>query len=104
MADGFDRFDLPVGDDLDVDEALAELGVSEDQLDAALDELERSEPAGLIELWRPPAGLEARIARRANERVTDRQAISAFADLFGLGWRTATAILDGRDDGDEHDG
>lgn len=84
----FRRFD----DALDVDAELAKLGMSEDDLDAALD---AGPPLGLGPLLEPDADFVARVARRAERRLADREAINALADLMAVPWLTLRTLLDG---------
>ncbi|HMS14201.1 MAG: hypothetical protein V9E99_00490 [Microthrixaceae bacterium] len=41
----------------------------------------------------PERGLEDRLEQRIRERLLDRESLSVFADLLGLGIRTTAAVL-----------
>lgn len=73
-------------------------GMTEAQLDA---ELAKQEPvASLGRLWEPPAGMVERVARRAERRLENREAVAAVSDVLLLGWFTAKAVLGNEDEGD----
>lgn len=81
----------PVDDPTSVEAELAALGMTEADLDAAL-EAERA-PAGLAEVWEPDEQMVTRVATRVEGRLADREALASFADLLGLGWFTLRAVL-----------
>ena len=84
--------DAPVVDDLDVEAALAVLGIDASILDRELDEAEKTVlPVGL---WEPAPGLEERVEAGVAQRLRDREAAWMLADLVGLGWSTLKAVID----------
>ena len=84
--------DAPVVDDLDVEAALAVLGIDASLLDRELAEAEESVvPAGL---WEPAPGLEERVEAGVAQRLRDREAAWMLADLTGLAWSTLKAVID----------
>lgn len=82
-----------VVDDLDVAAALEELGLEMGALDQALTAEERT-GTGLNALWQIPPDLEDRIARGVRRRLRSRRTASLVADLMGLGWSAAKAIVE----------
>ena len=82
-----------VADDLDVAAVLEELGLEMGALDAALTAAERT-GTGLNPLWQIPPDLEDRVARGVRRRLRSRRTASLVADLMGLGWSTAKAIVE----------
>lgn len=82
-----------VVDDLDIASALDELGLEMSSLDAALTDAERT-ATGLETLWQVPPDLEDRIARGVRRRLQNRQTAWLVADLMGLAWNTAKAVVE----------
>ena len=80
-------------DDLDIAAALDELGLEMDALDQELDSAERT-GTGLDALWQVPPDLEDRIAHRVRQRLRNRQTAWLVADLLGLPFSTAKAIIE----------
>ena len=78
----------------DEEAELAALGLTIDELDAAIEDIEMNLAEDLSVLWEVPEGFEDRVAERAWRKIQDRQSLQSFADLFGLGWQTARAIVD----------
>ncbi len=85
--------DSRIVDNLDVAAVLAELGLELGGLDEALAETERAADP-LETLWQVPPGLEDRVARRVRERLRNRDTAWLVADLMGLGWSTAKAMIE----------
>lgn len=80
-------------DDLDMAAALDELGLEMSALDAELESAEQT-GTGLDALWQVPPDLEDRIARRVRQRLRNRQTAWLVADLIGLPFSTARAIIE----------
>lgn len=80
-------------DDLDIASALDDLGLEMSALDRELESAERTE-TGLDALWQVPADLEDRIARGVRQRLRNRQTAWMVADLIGLPFSTAKAIIE----------
>lgn len=80
-------------DDLDIAAALDELGLEMSALDEELESAERT-GTGLDALWQVPPDLEDRIARRVRQRLRNRQTAWLVADLIGLPFSTAKAIIE----------
>lgn len=87
-----------VVDDLDIAAALDELGLEMGALDDALADAERTR-SGLDPLWRTPPDLENRIAQGVRRRLRNRQTAWLVADLMGLAWDTAKAVIEPNDGG-----
>ena len=87
-----------VVDDLDIAAALDELGLEMGALDDALADAERT-GTGLDPLWQIPADLEDRIAQGVRRRLRNRQTAWLVADLMGLAWNTARAVIEPDDGG-----
>ena len=79
-------------DDLDIAAALDELGLEMSTLDNELRREERT-GAGLDSLWQVPPDFEDRIARGVRRRLRNRQTAWLVADLMGLAFDTAKAII-----------
>lgn len=82
-----------VVDDLDIAAALDELGLEMGALDEALTDAERT-GSGLDSLWLLPPDLEDRITRGVQRRLRNRQTAWLVADLLGLAWSSAMAIIE----------
>lgn len=82
----------PSTDRSDLDAELVELGMTEDDLDAALES--DQEDLALAELWEPDQGMVTRVTTRVQHRIADREALSAIAELGGLGWFTIKALFE----------
>ena len=87
-------------DDFDLEAELDELGMTMDEVDAAIAELEAGMSDDLRALWAVPEDLTDRVARKAWRRIQDRKSLGAFGDLFGLGWETTRAVIDPVEDPD----
>ena len=87
-----------VVDDLDMAAALDELGLEIGALDDALAHAERT-GTGLDPLWQIPPDLEDRIAQGVQRRLRNRQTAWLVADLMGLAWNTARAVIEPDDGG-----
>lgn len=90
-----------VVDDLDMAVALDELGLEMGAVDGALADAERT-GTGLDLLWQIPPDLEDRIAQGVRRRLRNRQTAWLVADLMGLAWNTARAVIE-PDDGGHRD-
>lgn len=71
-------------------------GMTEAQLDVELAKQELGLP--LSELWAPRDGMVERVTTRTARRVANREAFATLSDLLLLGWHTATAIVDDKDE------
>ena len=80
-------------DDLDISAVLDELGLEMSTLDEELRSAERT-GTGLDALWQVPPDLEDRIARGVRQRLRNRQTAWLVADLMGLAFSTAKAIIE----------
>ena len=85
--------DSRVTDNLDVEAAIAELGLETGALDEALAELERGD-SGLQALWQVPTNLEDRITRGVRRRLRNRDTAWLVADLTALAWTTAKTMIE----------
>ena len=64
-----------------------------DRLDA-LSDVDEGTRAGMATVTAPPVDLAPRTARRVQGRVAAQEALSVFAELFVLPWRTLDALVD----------
>ena len=83
--------DRPTRDQPDIGPQLAELGLTEAELDAALDADETD--LDLAAVWEPDDQLVERVTARVEARIADREALQAIVDLTGLGWFTLKAFF-----------
>jgi len=75
----------------DLGRELDELGLTEAELDAAL---EADHPVDLAAVWAPDDGMVGRVTNRVEQRIANREAAAALVDLIGLGWFTLKAMFD----------
>jgi len=78
---------------------LAALGLTADELDDAIAELESgmTDVEILDELktiWAVPEGLNDKIMRKAWRQAQTQKSLAAFGGLFNLGWETTKIVTD----------
>lgn len=81
----------PADDPTDVESELAALGMTEAELDAAL-ELDEA-PIGVEQLWEPDRSMIDRVTIEVERRLVDRAALATIVELAGLGWFTLQALI-----------
>ncbi len=83
-------------DDFDLAAELDALGIDANELDATLERL-ADDAGGFDEIWEPRPGFADRVTTGALQRIGDREAALALADLFGLAILTAKEMMNHKD-------
>jgi formate-dependent phosphoribosylglycinamide formyltransferase (GAR transformylase) len=86
-----DPHDRPAPVPNDVASELAELGLTEAELDTAL---EHHQPdIDLADVWEPDEHMIERVTANVATRIANREALQAIVDLGGLGWFTLKVLF-----------
>lgn len=86
----------PAQDLTDVAAELAELDMTEAELEAALEADGRL--PDLATIWEPDDRMIDRVTNRVERRIADREALTAVLELGGLGWFTLRALFGEHDE------